>query len=767
MTETIEKTDATIPPSSEAQEQGELPITGMTCAACANRIERVLTRQPGIKEASVNFATARATVTYDPAQTDLPHLAEAVEGAGYGVLLPSPTTAHGGFTDTEDALAAAGVTEYRALLRRFVVAAVLSVPVLILAMAHGRLDFNGVNAVQFLLTTSIVLYSGGAFYKSAWAALRHRAADMNTLIALGTGAAYGYSTIATMFPQWFAGTMPMSHAGGSPPVYFEAAAVIIALVLLGRLLEARAKGRTGEALRRLAGLQAKTARVLRGGQEREIPAAEVIPGDLVLVRPGERLPVDGILRDGASAVDESLLTGESLPVEKSSGDTVFGGTINRTGAFRFRATKVGRDTALQQIVRLVQEAQGRKAPIARLADTVSGIFTPIVLGIAALTFVGWMIFGPAETRLWMALMNAVAVLVIACPCALGLATPTAILVGTGRGAENGVLIRGGAVLEAAHSLDTIVLDKTGTVTQGRPALTDILPAPEWTNDELLRRVAAAEKSSEHPLAEAILLAARDRELLLPEASDFQAVEGKGLSAHVAGELLLLGSARLLTENGVPLPADAVTQADALAHAGRTPLFAAINGQYAGLLGVADPIRPEAFAAITELKRMGLEIVLLTGDRNGVAQAIAREAGIDRVVAEALPQDKLAEIRRLQGAGKRVGMVGDGINDAPALAQADVGIAMGTGTDIAIEAADIALLRGDLRGVVNALTLSRATLRVIKQNLFWAFIYNIVGIPIAAGLLYPFTGWLLSPMLASLAMSLSSVSVVTNSLRLRR
>ena len=758
-------------------ERAELPITGMTCASCVVRVEKVLNRQPGVKNASVNFATARATVNFDPAQTDRAHLAEAVEGAGYGVVLPEPAamTAHdaemSGHVHEHSVHEHAGEAEHADLLRRFIVAAVLAIPVLVMAMAHGRIDFPGMNAVQLLLTTPIVLYSGAPFFRRAWAAARHGAADMNTLIALGTGAAYAYSVMATLFPQWFESSVGVMHGGAmaTPPVYFEAAAVVTALILLGRLLESRTTSKTGEAIRRLANLQAKTARVIRGSEEVEIevPVAEVAAGDVVVMRPGERLPVDGVIIEGASSVDESLLTGESLPIEKRVGEAVYGGTMNGAGAFRFRATKVGRETALQQIVRMVEEAQGRKAPIARLADKVSGIFTPLVLLVSVLTFVGWMVFGPAETRLMMALMNAVAVLVIACPCALGLATPTAILAGTGRGAERGILIRGGDALEAAAWIDTVLLDKTGTVTQGRPALTALIPADNWSGDEFLRIVAAAERGSEHSLAAAILDAARDRELALPAATDFQAIAGKGLSANVGGETVLLGNARLLTDNGVLVPTDALTNADSLAGDGKTPLFAAIDGRFAGLLAVADPLRPEAKEAVAALKKQGIAVILLTGDRRGVAEAIAREVGISRVIAEALPQDKLAEVQRLQSEGRRVGMVGDGINDAPALVQADIGIALATGTDIAMEAADITLLRGDLRNVAESLFLSRATLRVIKQNLFWAFVYNAIGIPIAAGLLYPVTGWLLSPMIASLAMSLSSVSVVMNSLRLRK
>ncbi|HWK89748.1 MAG TPA: copper-translocating P-type ATPase, partial [Longimicrobium sp.] len=674
--------------------------------------------------------------------------------------------------EMDDYEAAARAAEYRGLRRRFWIAALLSLPVLVIAMSHGRiawLDFPGVNWLQLVLATPVVLYSGGQFYRSAWLAFRHRAADMNTLIAVGTGTAFLYSVAATVAPSLFvtdphAGMRGMGDAAAMPPVYFEAAAVIIALILLGRLLESRAKGRTGDAIRRLVGLQPKTARVIRGAAELDIPLEQVKRGDVVIVRPGEKIPVDGVVAEGASAVDESMLTGESLPVEKGAGAEVFGGTINRTGSFRFTATKVGRDTALQQIVKLVQDAQGSRAPIARLADVISGIFTPIVISIAIAAFVAWFVLAPTETRTTQALVAFVSVLIIACPCALGLATPTAIMVGTGKGAEHGVLIKGGESLETAHRLDTIVLDKTGTITEGRPELTDVV-AEGMDDAELLRLVASAERGSEHPLGEAIVRGAQERGIALADASAFDAVAGHGVEATVDGSALLLGNARLMEQRGIALGALA-DRAAAFAEQGRTAMFAAVDGRAAGVLAVADRVKPEAKAAIAELRRMGLRVVMITGDNQRTADAVAREVGVDGVLAEVLPEGKVREVARLQGEGRRVGMVGDGINDAPALAQADVGIAIGTGTDVAIEASDVTLIRGDLRGVVTAIRLSRATIRTVKQNLFWAFVYNVVGIPIAAGVLYPATGWLLSPVLASAAMSLSSVSVVTNSLRLR-
>lgn len=821
----------------------DLPITGMTCAACARRIERKLSKAEGVRGANVNFATLRATVEYDPKATGVRELMDVVKDVGYGTtatvraefivddsarpsgssqplenhlsrvpgivnasfnlstmevlaeFLPGATDARtirraiedfgyrvcevggaSGSVAAEEQESDARAAEYDDIKRKFIVATLLSLPVLVIAMSHGAiefLNFPGVNYLQLTLTTPVVFYCGWQFYRGAWAAFRHRAADMNTLIAVGTGAAYIYSVLATIFPRFFAGATGIDPMAGMAdaamvPVYFEAASVIIALILLGRMLEARAKGQTSDAIRRLISLQAKTARVIREGREVDVAVEELVPGDVVVVRPGEKIPVDGIITEGASAVDESMLTGESLPVEKKSGNEVFGATINKTGSFKFKATKVGKDTALQQIVKLVQDAQGSKAPIARMADVISGIFTPIVICIAIVTFVMWFVLAPVDVRFTFALVNFVAVLIIACPCALGLATPTAIMVGTGKGAESGILIKGGESLETAHKLDTIVLDKTGTITKGQPALTDIIAADGTvgiTEDELLRLAASAEKGSEHPLGESIVRAAESRGLKLSEVKNFNAVAGHGIEANVDGRRLLLGNLKLMSDQRITLD-DVKEQAARLAAEGKTPMYAAVDGIFAGLLAVADEIKPEAREAIEAMRGEGLEVVMMTGDNRRTAEAVAREVGITRVLADVLPEGKADEVKRLQNERKIIGMVGDGINDAPALAQADVGIAIGTGTDVAIEASDITLLRGDLRGVVVAIRLSRATLRTIRQNLFWAFIYNIIGIPLAAGLLYPVTGWLLSPVIASAAMSLSSVSVVANSLRLR-
>ncbi|MBZ5637761.1 MAG: heavy metal translocating P-type ATPase [Acidobacteriia bacterium] len=735
----------------------------MNCAACVRHVEKALAATPGVRSASVNLATNRATVTFDPMAVGVADLAASVKTAGYELVLPAPAPPEGTARDPE---AAARERETAEARRRFAVAAALGLPVLVLGMAHGALRVRGASFIELALTLPIVLYSGRSYYTRAWAALRHRTVDMNTLIALGTGAALLYSLAATVAPGLVApGRGASPHA--APPVYFEAVAGIIALVLLGKLLETRARARTSSAIRKLARLQAKSARVIRGGEEIEISLDAVAVGDVVVVRPGERIPVDGEVQEGDSRVDESMLTGESSPVPKGPGASVSGGTMNRTGSFRFRVTRIGKDTVLQQILRMVEEAQGSRAPIQRLADRVAAVFVPAVLLAAALTFLAWFLAAPPETRLAAALVNAVAVLIIACPCAMGLATPTAILVATGRGAEAGILVKGGGALESAGTIDTVVLDKTGTVTLGSPAVTDAIPTEGGgSEDELLRLAASAEAGSEHPVGEAIVAEARRRGLVLSPFSGFDARPGRGIVAYVEGRRLVLGSRRLLDEEGVA-DGGLLAGAEDLAARGRTPVWVAVDGKPLGLIGVADPVREGAREAIARMKALGLDVVLLTGDHRATAQAVAREVGISTVISEVLPDRKAAEIARLKAEGRKVAMVGDGINDAPALATADLGIAIGTGTDVAIAASDVTLVGADLGGVVRAIRLARRAIATIRQNLFWAFGYNTLGIPIAAGVLYPWTGWLLSPVLASAAMALSSVSVVSNSLRLRK
>ncbi len=764
----------------------DLPIEGMTCASCAASIEKRLNKQPGVELASVNFATKVATVKYDPAATAPAKLAQVVLDLGYKAIVPAPVSTPGA-ADLPHADAGhdhaghmnVGEAETRRLLTKMIVGALLSLPVFVIAMSHGKIaafDVPWINWLQLALTTPVLFWCGWQFFRSAWKGLLHFSANMDTLVAMGTGAAYLYSVAATIWPDFFAGVggaaADAAHATGTMagmtmvPVYYEAAAVIIVLILLGKYFEARATGRTSAAIKKLIGMQAKTARVVRGGKEQDVLIESVVAGDTVVVRPGEKIPVDGRVETGASAVDESMLTGESAPVEKKAGDNVFGATMNTTGALRFLATKVGQDTALQQIVRLVQEAQGSKAPIARLADRISGVFVPIVIAIAVVTFVVWWFVSPADARLSMSLVTAVSVLIIACPCALGLATPTAIMVGTGRGAERGILIKGGEALETAHKLSVLVLDKTGTITEGKPTLTDVVPAvgSGVGEPELLRLAASAEKNSEHPLAAAIVRSALDRGLLLTEPVAFRAVVGHGVEATIDGKAVLIGKAALLVQRGIAV--SLAGKAAELAALGRTPMFVAVDGREAGLVAVADQVRAESKTAIEHMHAMGLRVVMMTGDNRKTADAVATQVGVDEVFAEVLPKDKAEKVKALQAEGQVVGMVGDGINDAPALARADVGFAIGTGTDVAIESSDITLLRGDLRTVPEAISLSRATMRTIKQNLFWAFLYNVVGIPIAAGVLYPVTGWLLSPILASGAMAFSSVSVVLNSLRLR-
>ncbi|MDQ7840588.1 MAG: heavy metal translocating P-type ATPase [bacterium] len=732
-----------------------IPIAGMSCASCVNTVETALRTVEGVLSASVNLAREQATVEFIPGVATPQALWRAVRDAGY-----EPLAAEEGAVDRE---AERREREQRALRIRLVGATLLCLPIL-----WGSLPHMGVHVwapallhnwmVQFALATPVQFWAGWRFYRGMWAATRHGTADMNTLIAVGTSAAYLYSVAATFFPQWFTG------GGLEPTVYYETASIIIVFILLGRYLEALAKGRTSEAIRRLIRLQAKTARVIRDGSEADIPIEDVVVGDVVVVRPGEKIPVDGTVLDGFSTVDESMITGESMPVEKAAGVEVIGATLNRTGTFRFRATKVGRDTALAQIIRLVEEAQGTKAPIQRLADRVAAYFVPVVIVIALVTGGVWLAIGP-QPALTYALLTFVAVLIIACPCALGLATPTAIMVGTGRGAEAGILIRGGEALEIAHRITAVVLDKTGTLTRGTPAVTDVLPAEGFDETTLLRLVGAAERGSEHPVGEAIVARARSSGIALGDAAAFEAVPGQGIEATVEGRQILVGNAALIARHGIAADALAA-RADGLAADGKTPMLVAVDGRAAGVIGVADTLKPYSREVVAALHRMGLQVVMLTGDNRRTAEAIAQQVGVDRVLAEVKPDEKAAHVEALQREGHVVAMVGDGINDAPALARADLGIAIGAGTDVAIESAGIVLIGEDLRGVLSAIALSRRTMRTIRQNLFWAFAYNVALIPVAAGVLYPFTGMLLSPVLAALAMAASSVTVVSNSLRLR-
>jgi P-type Cu+ transporter len=806
-------------------ERLDLPITGMSCAACAGRIEKGLGSVEGVSQATVNFAVEKATVFFDPDRTDLPHLIDKVKDLGYGarvekVLLPirgmscaacvgkvekalrsikGVTQAGVNFAterasveylsgevtlgDLRRVVQEAGyevleveeedMVEKERLAReadlsrlrwKFVLGLFLLVPILLLMWGSPFLEKAGLSReinffLQFLLATPVQFWVGRQFYAGFWKATKNKTSDMNTLIAVGTSAAYIYSLIVTFAPHL------IMVKGWMLDVYFDTSAAIIVLILLGRFLEARAKGRTSEAIKKLMGLQPKTARVIRDGQELDISLREVVPGDIVVVRPGEKIPVDGFVKNGHSSVDESMVTGESLPVEKRAGDRVIGATINKTGTFQFEATRVGRDTVLAQIIRLVQEAQGSKPPIARLADVIASYFVPVVILIAIATFLIWFFWGPPPSLTY-AFLNFVAVLIIACPCSLGLATPTSIMVGTGKGAENGILIRGAEALETAHQLNTIVLDKTGTLTKGKPSVTDIIDSGRSGKKEILMMAASAERGSEHPLGEAIVQKAKEEGLTLHDARDFQAIAGQGIEATIDFKRILFGNKKLMEERNVNLHGMA-ERAKQLSNEGKTPMFLAIDGDTAGMIAVADTLKEDSRKAVEAFRRMGLEVVMLTGDNRRTAEAIAKQAGIERVVSEVLPEMKAEEIKRLQSEGKKVGMVGDGINDAPALAQADVGIAIGTGTDVAMESSDITLIGGDLKGIVTAIALSKATIRNIKQNLFWAFAYNTILIPVAAGVLYPFFGILLNPIFAAGAMAFSSVTVVSNALRLRR
>ncbi len=745
----------------------KIGIENLRCASCVKFIEDELKSTPGVLGASVNIATQEAIVDYLPQNTTLSQLNAAIETWGYKTR---PATSDAPVDKQEEAHA----REYRNLMNKFWFAGAVSVFVMITAyyqvvpvLRDWSMDSLRVLwGVTALLTLPVMFWSGSDFFTGAWAAFKHRSANMNTLIALGTGAAWLYSTFAILFPSVF-------PEGTSEP-FFDVVSVVIALVVLGQALELRAKGQSSSAIKKLLGLQAKTARVIRDGKEMDLPVEEVLVGDVIQVRPGEKVPVDGVIVEGSSAVDESMLTGESLPASKKMGDDVIGATMNKTGAFKFRATKVGKDTALAQIVRMVQDAQNSKAPIARLADTVSGYFVPIVMILAVWTFVIWFVAGPQPQFVY-ALVTSVTVLIIACPCALGLATPMSLMVGIGKGAENGILIRSGEALQTARAIQIVVLDKTGTITKGKPELTDVVTMDDgpfdgaqgrpWTADEFLRLAASVEKVSEHPLAQAIVEGAQARKLELAEVKDFEAIPGHGVSASVENKRILIGNLKLMNRENITL-GSLEEKSASLADDGKTPMFIALDGKAAGIIAVADTVKEDSAEAIAALQKMGVEVVMITGDNRRTAEAIARKVGVNRVLAEVLPEDKANQVRQLQAGGKKVAMVGDGINDAPALAQADVGLAIGTGTDVAIEASDITLITGSLKGVVTAIEVSRATMNNIYQNLVGAFFYNVLGVPVAMGLLFPFFGLLLSPMIAGAAMAFSSVTVVGNANRLR-
>jgi len=728
-----------------------IPISGMHCASCASGIERVLKKNPGVVSAGVNFATEKAAVEYDPSRVKASDIHKIIKDAGYRTL------------GVEAASEDLRNKEYDKLKMKFQASALLTFFILGFSFHDVVFPFVGISKeivffALFALTTPVQFLCGWQFIGLAYAAAKHKSADMNTLIAVGTLSAYLYSVVATFYPSFFI------KGGLRADVYYDTAAVIITLILLGRLLEAKAKARASDAIKRLMDLKPKTARVIRNGLEKDIPIEEVKKGDLILVRPGERIAVDGIIMEGSSAVDESMITGESIPVEKNPGDEAIGATINKTGAFKFEATKVGGQTALAQIIRLVEEAQGSKAPIQRFADKIAGVFVPVVILIALSTFTIWCFIGP-QPKLTYALLNFVSVLIIACPCALGLATPTAIMVGTGKGAENGILIKGGEALETAQTVNSVVFDKTGTLTRGKPVVTDVVAYGDCSVDEILSIAASVEKNSEHPLGEAIVNKAHERKLPLKKVFEFKAIAGCGVKAKVEDKYVFLGNLKFLRDQRIP-SADLEAGSKKYTEEGKTIIFIAVDNKTAGLIAAADLLKDKSLEAVEGLRKMGLEVIMITGDNKRTAESIAKKVKIDTVLAEVLPQDKAKEIKRLRRQGKVVAAVGDGINDAPMLAWADIGIAIGTGTDIAMEASDITLIKDDLRGVITAIRLSKRTMRAIKQNLFWAFIYNIVGIPVAAGALYPSFGILLNPMFASAAMAFSSVSVVVNSLRLR-
>ena len=735
-------------------EQARLSISGMTCAACVMAIDRTLRAVPGVSEANVNLAVEQASVTFDPRNVTPAEMISAIQVVGYDARVA------GGLEEAQEAAEHARIRDLRLLMLKFAVGAPLAV-VLFVGSSGDLFGWDpgllGNHYLQFGLAVPVQFWVGWQFLASAWKTARRRMADMNTLIAAGTLSAFIFSAVAT----FAGGLLPESVAG---KVYFDTAAIIVTLILLGRLLEARAKAKTSDAIRKLVGLQARTATVIRSGEETEIPIAEVRVADLLLVKPSEKVPVDGFIVSGSTSIDESMVTGESIPVDKGPGDRVTGATLNTTGAFRMEATRVGEETMLGRIALMVRDAQGSRASIQRLVDVVAGYFVPAVMLIALATFAAWTLAAP-DPEFNRSLAAAVAVLIIACPCALGLATPTSIMVGTGKGAEFGVLIRNAETLETAHRIDTLVFDKTGTLTHGQPSLTDVAPTPDYSRDQVLALAASAERVSEHPVARAITSAAVSRDLALSEPAEFEMKPGQGIRALVDGRRVIVGNRALMEDSGVP-PDVLEDRFDALARAGKTPMYVAIDGTPAAVIAVADTVKEDAAEAVDAIKRMGIRTVMITGDNRYAAEAIARQVGIESILAEVMPRDKADEIKKLQRQGRTVGMVGDGINDAPALAQANVGIAIGAGTDVAIEAADVTLMGSRLGGVVTAIRLSAATMRNIKQNLFFAFVYNTAGIPIAAGVLFPFIGLMLNPGIAALAMAASSLSVLTNALRLR-
>ncbi len=738
-----------------AETKKTFSIKGMHCASCVRILERTLKRVDGVTEATVNLATEKATVTLDPQKVTDNHLSSAVANVGYTAMLAEEAR-------TEDQEKKEKQKELTDLRNKVVVSLVLGGLILwgsfpgLMTTAPGILQNFW---VQLLLATPVQFWAGLVFYRATIPALKHRTANMDTLVAIGTSVAYGYSAFATILPGI------VKSIGIDPMPYFDTAAIIIGLILLGRYFEARAKAGTSEAIKKLIGMQAKTARVLRDGKEIDIPIDQVEIGDIIRVRPGEKIPVDGVIVNGESSIDESMITGESIPVDKTKGDTVVGATMNKAGTFTYKATKVGQETMLAQIIKLVQEAQGSKAPIQRLADLISSYFVPVVLMLAIVTFVVWYVLGGSSALLF-AILNTVAVLIIACPCAMGLATPTAIMVGTGKGAEHGILIKDAESLETAHKIKAIIFDKTGTLTNGKPEVTDVISTNTIKKDELLKLAASIEKGSEHSLAEAIVKEAEKQNVNLSSVSKFKAIAGHGVEGEVAGQKIFFGNRRLMDRENVSLDAHGA-QVSKLENEGKTVMLLAVEGKLAGLVAVADTVKESAKNAVKLLQNMGIEVAMITGDNQRTANAIAKKVGITRVLAEVLPDQKEAEVRKIQAEGKKVAMVGDGINDAPALAAADIGIAMGTGTDVAIEAADITLVNKDLKSVATAIDLSKKTMRTIKLNLFWAFAYNVILIPVAMGGLYPFFHLLLNPIFASVAMATSSVSVVSNSLLLKR